>query len=372
LVIQDLESLLRKNRSIRENYPFFYDHNDVPIPFNHPITLFNAIKLASNYLEKRYSMDPNMLEKIKISDIIYPFINDKPMTIIEFYNHIENLYSQDRFKSLVDQIQKVASNSVAGNPQPLGEFGNLSLNEIIISIKETNWGFNVQKIEATVHAAPLLINFSGYGLMLRSDMKYVHNRPLPPFTSDTQNLLYQQIKNRQLALFAFIGAPIALVLLMKTALGLKDMISIDLTKDSRSAQSADTASLLFFSGLKNKVPNWLKLLIKLIVLSFFLLKFLGLNILGILINIYYLKLYCYLSSTIAIVIQLLSLYFLHKFSSSKTTELNLSPVLPDFIKEWLKDLKLASSSKEGINMYKESIYIHITIFFILTILVYLV
>ena len=53
---------------------------------------------------------------------------------------------------------------------------------------------------------------------------------------------------------------------------LKDAISIDLTKASTSAQSADTSNFLFFNTLNNRFPNWLNLLFKLILLTFFLLK----------------------------------------------------------------------------------------------------
>src|ERR1700712_1930112 len=101
---------------------------------------------------------------------------------------------------------------------------------------------------------------------------------------------------------------------------LKDAISIDLTKDSTSAQSADTSKFLFFNTLNNRFPNWLNLLFKLILLTFFLLKKFKFNILGFLINIYYLKKFCYTSTTLGIVIQLLNLYFWLKFSSSNCLE----------------------------------------------------
>ena len=80
---------------------------------------------------------------------------------------------------------------------------------------------------------------------------------------------------------------------------------------------------------------------------------------------FYIKLFFYLSASLAIIYQLLNLYFLQKFINNK--DMNIPEVLPEFIKNWLNSLKIISSSSSAIKDLKYIWYLHILIYLIIII-----
>ena len=83
-----------------------------------------------------------------------------------------------------------------------------------------------------------------------------------------------------------------------------------------------------FSYLNNKIPYWVKLLFRLLLLSLLALKLLGFNILDFMSSMYYLRIYCYVVCTLVIFYQLLNLFLLHKFSKKN---IKIPKVLPEFL-----------------------------------------
>jgi hypothetical protein len=114
------------------------------------------------------------------------------------------------------------------------------------------------------------------------------------------------------------------------------------------------------SNLNNKLPSWVKWILRLIVISIILLNLLGFNsLIDVLSNIFYIKLYTYLTCSLVILYQILNIYLLHRFINKN---INISPVLPDFIINWLKDLETISSNNDSSQYFKNSCYIQIFIY----------
>nr|WVH37913.1 hypothetical protein [Dichomitus squalens] len=90
------------------------------------------------------------------------------------------------------------------------------------------------------------------------------------------------------------------------------------------------------------------------------------NIFDFIFNFYYIKLYCYITCPLAIIYQILNIYFLHKFYNQNML---ISEVLPDFIINWLKDIKAMSASKETVNLFKNTCYIEMIIYITLMIII---
>lgn len=178
---------------------------------------------------------------------------------------------------------------------------------------------------------PLLIHTVSFGLLLKGYMKYVHNRPYEiNIDSKTLEALKKNI-NRNLALFVFLGIPVILICLKHPAIKLKN-----------------TFCLQIISPLKNKIPNWIKLIIIFLSISIVVLKLLGI------------KIFFYVSCFLAINYLLFNWYLLLKFTYNK---IRISNVLPEFLINWLKKFELLSSNEENIKILKKICYIKIFIYY---------
>jgi hypothetical protein len=98
---------------------------------------------------------------------------------------------------------------------------------------------------------------------MKGYMNNVYNRPLPNNLSQVQLKLQHKIRNRNLAVFSFLGAPLILICLRKTSIGLKDMTSIEiLPNNSNNNLSTNIINksgiFLMLSNLNNKLPSWVK------------------------------------------------------------------------------------------------------------------
>ena len=78
---------------------------------------------------------------------------------------------------------------------------------------------------------------------------------------------------------------------------------------------------------------------------------------------FYIKLFFYLSASLAIIYQLLNLYFLQKFINNK--DFIIPEVLPEFVKNWLCNIKIISFNSNAIKDLKNSWYFHILIYLII-------
>ena len=107
---------------------------------------------------------------------------------------------------------------------------------------------------------------------------------------------------------------------------------------------------MLVSYLFPKIPNWLKLL---------LISFLFIILFEVFSNLYYLNLYLGIVSSLIILYELLNLYLIHKFSNKN---ISISPVLPDFLINWLSEYKEICSTEESIQVFKKMSYIQISIY----------
>jgi hypothetical protein len=115
-----------------------------------------------------------------------------------------------------------------------------------------------------------------------------------------------------------------------------------------------------------KMPDWMKLSI--IVYMFYIIVFILLclalptNIFIALFNIYYLKIYIYILTSLFIIYQLVNLYLIYRFINNN---IKIPEALPDFVKNWLKEYEVLRSSKTGIKEYKNMCYTQISIYLVM-------
>lgn len=376
--IEDLNdqgnSSLNESSSYEESFPWLVDSNGQNIDLNKDIRLFDGVQLVSRYLEQRLKMDPNLIPEVKLTELLEQFQENKEITVGDLFDHVYNLYKkdQDGFKSkMVENL--ISSNDSTADlsnniSEPLGKFGNITLNEIATSLKDLKWDLLLNNAQVTVNAIPLAANVMSYSLILRSYYKYVHNRPYDPTLSKAALKLQQANRNRTLMVFALVGAPITLVFLNQTAVPMKDIFTINV---SAAAAPTDNSNALFLliSKFFNKIPDYIKLLFKLIVLIIIVLKLLGFeSIGGFFFNAYYLKLYILITSSLVIIYQLINIYLIHKASNG----MKISEVLPEFIINWLKEFETLSSSKASIKEFKNMCYIQIAIYIVIILLILLI
>ena len=80
-------------------------------------------------------------------------------------------------------------------------------------MKDINWELVYNNTKITVHGVPTAVNVIGYGLIIKSYIRYVHNRPLGVGLSPSLLEHQRVIRNRKLAFFCLIGAPLTMILL---------------------------------------------------------------------------------------------------------------------------------------------------------------
>jgi hypothetical protein len=309
---------------------------------------------------------------------------------MELFNHIGKLYKEDKTlfapEKLSTESETFSNTIINDHSKPFGEHGEVTLNQIGVALKsnlkDVNWDFVYDATQVTVHGLPLAIHAVSYGVILRSFMKHIHNRPMLPNLNPTQLADARLLRNKQLALFTLFGAPLTLLFLKFSAIGFKDVLTFSYSggsgaqiENNNSNMINTTTNSSFFillNNFKKKIPNWLKIVFKLLFTIILVLKLLGfsfipgfISVLYFVNNLYHMKLFYYISCSLIISHNLLSLYLIHKFSNNK---IKISEALPDFLINWLKIIENMGSSKAGIKEFKSTCYIDITIYLTLLIL----
>ena len=120
----------------------------------------------------------------------------------------------------------------------------------------------------------------------------------------------------------------------------------------------------------NKIPDWIKLVLKLLFIIITVLKLLGYSIISdVLMDNNFLVKLVYIYCTLVIIYQLLNLYLVYKFSTKKV---QISEILPDFLIKWLQEFELIARDKIFIKEVKKDIYIHISIYILTMVLITLI
>lgn len=367
--------------SYAEAFPWFEDAEGKKIDFDKPIRLFDGVKIISRYLETRHRVDPDLISEAKLTEILELFQDNETITVTELYDHVSKFYKEDqnffsqKLTTETDNLSESLLTYDSNTSRPFGQYGEVTLNQIGVALKENlkdiNWELVYDKTRLTVHGVPVAVNAIGYGLLVKSYMKYVHNKPMAAGLSPSELKWQRAQKNRYLGLFCIIGAPLTMFLLRSSTIPFKDMFTLTVGGGSQvetnNSNLINSSLFLFLSNLNKKIPSWLKILFKFLFVTILVLKLLGFSLWSVfLINAYIWKIAYYIILSLVISYHLLSLYLLHKFSNKN---IKISEVLPEFVIQWLKEIEGMSSSSAGIKEFKTSCYIEITIYTMLLILI---
>ena len=117
-------------------------------------------------------------------------------------------------KKLTTDSENPADNLLtdeSNTSKPFGQYGEVTLNQIDVALlekfKDINWELVYDKTRLTIHGVPVAVNAIGYGLVLKSYMKYVHNRPMDAGLKNHQIASRIALRNRQLTVFAYFLLP---------------------------------------------------------------------------------------------------------------------------------------------------------------------
>lgn len=143
-------------------------------------------------------------------------------------------------------------------------------------------------------------------------------------------------------------------------------------ENSNINSAVASSSFLLFAG-KKRLPEWLKTVLRILLIVVIILKLLGFGILNIFTDILSVKYFAIVFSSVYIVHLLINIYCLYYFYNNKNidTFIEKFDFLPRFIISWLKGLKIKTGSKEYYKLIITSemrevyLYTFIIIFFIL-------
>jgi len=370
--------------SFYESFPWFVDAEGKNINYIQSIRMFDWVQIVSRYLETRSGLNPGLISEAKLTEILELFKENESITVSDLYDHITKISTEDKnsfFTKLTSETENLSENLLTeeyNTSKPFGQYGDVTLNQIGVSLKENlkdiNWELVYDQTRLTIHGVPVAVNAIGYGLVLKSYMKYIHNRPMDAGISSSEIDARKLIRNRQLGLFCLIGAPLTMYLLRCSTTPMKEMFTLTIESqvakaiggESQVEKSNSINSLLFLSSLKNKIPRWVKILFRILFVTILVLKLLGFSFLSVFsINIFYIKVAYYIIFSLIICYYLLSIYLLHKFSNKN---IKILEVLPEFLIKWLKEIENMSTTKADIKEFKTNSYLQITVYLLLMII----
>lgn len=254
--------------SYAEAFPCFVDAEGKNIDFDKPIRLFDGVKIISRYLETRHRVDPDLISEAKLTEILELFKDNETITVIDLYDHVSKIYKEDhnffsqKLTTDTDNLSESLLTHDSNTSRPFGQYGEVTLNQIGVALKENlkdiNWELLYDKTRLTVHGVPVAVNAIGYGLLVKSYMKYVHNQPMAAGLSPSELKWQRALKNRNLGLFCIIGAPLTMFLLRSSTIPFKDMFTLTVCGGSQVENNNSNLNLinssffLFLSNLNKK------------------------------------------------------------------------------------------------------------------------
>jgi hypothetical protein len=132
-----------------EAFPWYVVDDGRPIEYNKPIRLFDGVKIISRYLETYYKVNPDEISETKLSELIELFKDNKNITVSDLFDHVRKLLNEDEgfYKKKLTTVTEELSNSLiseeSNTSKPFGEYGELTLNQIGVALKENlkniNW-----------------------------------------------------------------------------------------------------------------------------------------------------------------------------------------------------------------------------------------
>jgi hypothetical protein len=160
----------------------------------------------------------SLVPETKLSEILEPFKDENSVSVLELFKHLEDKFNSDKdyFYSLQNHMVNVsdsdssvlkAEDSLLSSTQPFGELGETTFNQAAVYFRNLELEKVFNTVQVSVNVVPLVTNLIGFRLLLKSYMKYVHNRPYRGNISVLERMTQESIRNRQLTLFLCVGAP---------------------------------------------------------------------------------------------------------------------------------------------------------------------
>lgn len=136
-------------------------------------------------------------------------------------------------------------------------------------MKNSQFSTKFNDVRVTVLAVPAIANIVSYSLIMMTYMNHVYNSRYPAHLDSVSLKAHKLLRNHNFAVFSFIGAPMIMMLLKKTSLGLKDVATITSSSETLNPSGLTddvnlnkTGFFLFLSNFNKKLseicPKWVK------------------------------------------------------------------------------------------------------------------
>lgn len=343
----------------------------------HHIYNYQTKKMDKEVINQLYRDDPSITSKDEISNIISNSING-----IDVKNEFKKT-NQWRSEIVLRELDKFRESIIKN--KPLDELSEVSLNELADnSIAVLTPIYNLIKEHITLIGIGLSLFTTLF--MYKSVVKLFESlafREEPENISIEDLIKFRQMRAREIKTFMVFGVPIIVASLWSiqtiTAPSILNTKSLTEGKEITKDSVKYTSLIPFFTN--KQLPNWLKLVILLIISIIcinFIIKYTGINqsnnnIFIVLPYLVYIKLFFIfgsISSFILIWYYIFSLYLFIMFSKEK---LSIPIYLPLFILDWLKSIQEISKSElKGlyIEFYLRLILIYILVLVLVLFILY--
>jgi hypothetical protein len=101
--------------------------------------MFDGVKLISRYLETRYLVNPELISEAALTELLKLFTENENITVAELYDHVSSLYKKDNnffAQKLTTETENLSENLITDSSKPFGNFGEVTLNQIGVNLKE--------------------------------------------------------------------------------------------------------------------------------------------------------------------------------------------------------------------------------------------
>jgi hypothetical protein len=120
-------------KELREEFGLILEHT-------HPISMFEGVKIISRYLELRHNIDPETISEIKLTEILKIFEKSNGLVTAEdLFQHMNNKFEENK-EFYIDKLQtetkNLSENLITEDSKPFGQYGEVTLNQIGLNLKE--------------------------------------------------------------------------------------------------------------------------------------------------------------------------------------------------------------------------------------------
>jgi hypothetical protein len=110
-----------------------------------PIRMFDGVKIMAHYLESRHDLNPDLIDKTKLTDVLDLFEkNGGTITVEEIYEYLSVQYKKNKsfynetLNTESDNLSKILNSITdeSNTSKPFGQYGEVTLNQIGVTLKE--------------------------------------------------------------------------------------------------------------------------------------------------------------------------------------------------------------------------------------------